>query len=91
LFWSLIFFCVDCFEAGQAYVALSRARNLKTLQVADFGPKSFRVDPNCIAYMQTVQDVPEDTRHHNHQPCGIWNMEQSRHLLETGALLFNDE
>ncbi|XP_046990890.1 ATP-dependent DNA helicase PIF1 isoform X2 [Schistocerca americana] len=38
------------FEAGQAYVALSRAKNFDTLRVLDFDPKQVWANPEVLAF-----------------------------------------
>lgn len=46
------------FASGQSYVALSRARSLKCLQVVDFNlQKSFRVNPICVAFTETLRQI----------------------------------
>jgi ATP-dependent DNA helicase PIF1 len=38
------------FEAGQAYVALSRAKSLNTLRILDFDPKQVWANPDVLAF-----------------------------------------
>lgn len=38
------------FEAGQAYVALSRAKSLDTLRILDFDPKQVWANPDVLAF-----------------------------------------
>lgn len=40
------------FEAGQAYVALSRAQSLESLRVLDFDPKQVWANPDVLKYYQ---------------------------------------
>ncbi len=52
-----VYVCIGVFEPGQAYVALSRARSLKCLQVTGFNReagKSFRVHPACLTFAKTL-------------------------------------
>ena len=53
------------FEAGQAYVALSRAKSLNTLRIVDFDPKQVWANPDVLVFyrkfrrrMQQMQIVP---------------------------------
>jgi ATP-dependent DNA helicase PIF1 len=38
------------FEAGQAYVALSRAKSLDRLRILDFDPKQVWANPSVLAF-----------------------------------------
>ena len=52
------------FEAGQSYVALSRAKNLQGLRVLDFDKKCVRSDPEVLKFyhrMQVKQRMMEGT------------------------------
>ena len=44
-----------CFEAGQAYVALSRAKSLKSVRVVDFHPSCVRADPDALEFYRTLR------------------------------------
>ena len=48
------------FEYGQAYVALSRVRNLEGLYVYDIDPVAFRVHPAVKEFYLTLHDAPVD-------------------------------
>eukprot|EP00079_Xenopus_tropicalis_P015866 XP_004914012.1 PREDICTED: ATP-dependent DNA helicase PIF1 [Xenopus tropicalis] len=43
------------FESGQAYVALSRARNLEGLRVMDFDPKVVRANPYVLQFYSQMR------------------------------------
>lgn len=47
------------FEYGQAYVALSRVRNLEGLYVYDIDPVAFRVHPAVKEFYATLNDIPD--------------------------------
>jgi len=46
------------FEYGQAYVALSRVRNLDALYVFEISPKAFRAHPTVKAFYEGLQQKP---------------------------------
>ena len=43
------------FERGQAYVALSRASNLRTLRVLDFSPSCVQADSEVLDYYRALR------------------------------------
>ena len=47
----------NVFEAGQAYVALSRARSVEGLQVLSFDEKKFWCDPKVVNFYKTTVDA----------------------------------
>lgn len=49
--------CVDldnCFESGQFYTALSRARTLEGLHILNFRPSSLKVSQKCLDFVNKV-------------------------------------
>lgn len=42
------------FEFGQAYVALSRARNLNGLRIIDFSKQSIKAHPKVLEYYKEL-------------------------------------
>lgn len=50
------------FEAGQAYVALSRAQSLTTLRVLDFKASQVWANPNVLDFCTKLQRRIEDTK-----------------------------
>lgn len=45
------------FEKGQAYVALSRAKNLKTLRVLDFTPSCVQADSAVLDFYRCLRKM----------------------------------
>lgn len=43
------------FEAGQAYVALSRAQSLNALRVRDFDPKYVWANPDVLKFYRILE------------------------------------
>ena len=43
------------FECGQAYVALSRARNLEGLRIVDFNKSCVRANPDVIKFYNQME------------------------------------
>jgi ATP-dependent DNA helicase PIF1 len=49
------------FEYGQAYVALSRVRNIESLYVWNLDPSKIKAHPTVTHYYESIMDVPEET------------------------------
>ena len=47
----------NVFEAGQAYVALSRARSLEGLRVREFSRGAVRADAEVLNFYQDMQEA----------------------------------
>lgn len=47
------------FEFGQAYVALSRVRNLESLYIWNLDPKKIMAHPSVIQFYEQIMDSPE--------------------------------
>lgn len=45
------------FEAGQAYVALSRAKSLESLRIIDFDKKYVWANPDVIAFYNKLERI----------------------------------
>jgi len=45
------------FEAGQAYVALSRAKSLNSLRILDFDKKHVWANPDVIAFYNKLDRI----------------------------------
>jgi ATP-dependent DNA helicase PIF1 len=63
------------FECGQSYVALSRVRSLRTMQVSGAtATKTFKTNPICIAFAKTLTQIDETgTKPIRLEPRGVWN------------------
>ncbi len=72
----------NVFECGQAYVALSRARDLRSLQVCGFTQNSFKANQACIEFQKHLTRVPEDiVLQLEFHPMGVWSCDQLRNFL----------
>lgn len=70
------------FEPGQAYVALSRARDLRSLQVGSFNDSSFKVHSACVEFAKTLVAIPENIGLPVMDPIGIWNFPALNLILD---------
>ncbi|KDR07846.1 ATP-dependent DNA helicase PIF1 [Zootermopsis nevadensis] len=52
----------NVFEAGQAYVALSRAKGLDTLRILDFNPKHVWANPDVLDFYEKFRRKLRQTR-----------------------------
>lgn len=50
------------FEAGQAYVALSRAKSLESLRILDFDKKHVWANPDVIAFYNKLDRVIQSAK-----------------------------
>jgi len=72
----------NVFECGQAYVALSRARDLRSLQVCGFTQKSFKTNQACIDFAKQLTRLPEDIVLPEFQAVGVWDCDVVRNVLK---------
>jgi len=71
----------NIFECGQAYVALSRAKNLRSLQVVGASQKSFRCNPACLAFLERLVPCPHFQPQHDFEISVVWDSPQMRGYL----------
>ena len=51
---------IKTFEAGQAYVALSRAKSLDSLRVLGFNPKQVWADPEVLRFYRNLNSFVQE-------------------------------
>jgi len=71
----------NIFECGQAYVALSRAKNLRNLQVVGVSQKSFRCNPACLAFLERLVPCPHFQAQQDFEISVVWDSPQMREYL----------
>jgi ATP-dependent DNA helicase PIF1 len=74
----------DCFEYGHVYVALSRVRSLKGLQIDDFQESKVTTDPDVLQYYQTIKKTTE-RNNVLYRPAGSTEAFQEGRLLPAAA------
>lgn len=52
-----------CFSPGQAYVALSRLRNLDGLRLIGFSPENIQVDQSCLEFHRKIMNIDLQNPH----------------------------
>jgi len=57
----------NAFECGMVYVALSRVRNLKGLQLTGFDPSKIKAHPKVIKFYETFTEENDDYGNHTDQ------------------------
>ncbi|XP_061399651.1 ATP-dependent DNA helicase PIF1 [Musca vetustissima] len=72
------------FEAGQAYVALSRAKSLDSVRILDFDPKQVWANPQVLQYYKLFRRRLHDT---TMIPLGAKNKEEKKKTGETASAL----
>uniref|UniRef100_A0A1I8PC33 ATP-dependent DNA helicase PIF1 n=1 Tax=Stomoxys calcitrans TaxID=35570 RepID=A0A1I8PC33_STOCA len=72
------------FEAGQAYVALSRAKSLDSVRILDFDPKQVWANPQVLQYYKLFRRRLMDT---TMIPLGLKNKEQKKKTGDTSSAL----
>ncbi|XP_073826368.1 pif1 DNA helicase isoform X2 [Musca autumnalis] len=72
------------FEAGQAYVALSRAKSLDSVRILDFDPKQVWANPQVLQYYKLFRRRLHDT---TMIPLGAKNKEEKKKTGDASSAL----
>ena len=75
------------FACGQAYVGLSRAKNLQSMQVLNAKKSNFNVNRACVEFARSLKQIPMNLDNHSYfmlPPTMTWDCLQVRKFLAFG-------